>query len=816
MSDMPAGAGTPDGTEIAPDSAPMWQGSPPGSIYDYVRVASFSLGPDGRVEQWSERAAELLGVPAHEAIGRDPVEVFVPHELRERGHRKVAELLDGREWTGLVPYLRPTAAHAAGVPGAPGSADAFSAAGPGGASGATGPAGSAGMPGTAGPASTARTTGTANAAGTARTTGTATTTAPTGPTTTTSPAPGTTSAAPHHPAPHHPGQAGPYAAAPHGASYSTPHSAPPGVPQPCPELSPCPDLAPHGLPGQRSAEHDAAAGPYGLAEIYLMPTRNEHGERSALCIAVDVSALRQIETDLAASQAVFGQSPLGFFFADQDLRLMRVNECFARAFGRPVAWHRGRTPYDFLPRAEADRFSASLRRVIETGTPVTGMQIVGSRFGETERQRWQVSFYRLHGGSGRPIGVAGLVIDITGRRRAEQEAAGVRRNLALLNEAGARIGTSLDLETTARELLAVAVPQFCDLASVDLYQGLLAGDEAPPELWTARGTGRKREPGKGSAQLRRVAFASAVSAGPVPLSGYPDPDAGPDDLAGPVDLGIPGAGSPIGVSGTVSGQAGAPGTAAAGRADRAEKQDETGGAFGPYGPGSGRAHAPYGGRARGTGRRPVQVGEVHRYPPHSPCATALSTAQVRVIPGRDSSADPDGGSEFGALVQSTLAVPMVARDTVVGLAQFSRTKGSEPFGERDTALAVELAARAAVSIDNARLYRREHERALILQRSLLPPGDPEAAGLDIACRYLPGSEATEVGGDWFDVIELPGHRTALVVGDVMGRGLRAAVAMGELRTAVRTLAMLDLEPAEVMTALDEIAHGLGAVSYTHL
>src|SRR6185437_9810434 len=152
------------------------------------------------------------------------------------------------------------------------------------------------------------------------------------------------------------------------------------------------------------------------------------------------------------------------------------------------------------------------------------------------------------------------------------------------------------------------------------------------------------------------------------------------------------------------------------------------------------------------------------------------------------------------------------RDTVVGLVQFSRTKGSEPFGERDTALAVELAARAAVCIDNARLYRREHERALILQRSLLPPGDPEAAGLDIACRYLPGNTATEVGGDWFDVIELPGHRTALVVGDVMGRGLRAAVAMGELRTAVRTLALLDLEPADVLTALDEVARGLGSPS----
>ncbi len=307
------------------------------------------------------------------------------------------------------------------------------------------------------------------------------------------------------------------------------------------------------------------------------------------------------------------------------------------------------------------------------------------------------------------------------------EAAGkpddVRRALALLNAAGARIGNSLDLETTARELLDVAVPQFCDLASVDLYQDVLAGD-----------TPRPAGPADGSGELRRVAFASAVSEAPPAL---PRGDAGAgEEEASPVDLG---------------------------------------------------SH--------------------HCYAARSACATALRTGRVQHINGQDGTVP----AQFGAVVQCTLAVPMVARDRVLGLVQFSRTKGSEPFGERDAALAAELAARAAVCIDNARLYRREHERALILQRSLLPPGDPEAAGMDIACRYLPGNPATEVGGDWFDVIELPGHRTAIVVGDVMGRGLRAAVAMGELRTAVRTLAQTtDMEPAEVMGALDEIARGLGS------
>ncbi|MFE5712190.1 SpoIIE family protein phosphatase [Streptomyces sp. NPDC056501] len=553
----------------------VWQSSPPGSIYDYIRVASFSIGPDGLVEQWSRRAVDLFGVTAEEARGKDPVEAFMPADLRERGHRRVKEILDGKEWTGLVPFR---------------------------------------------------------------------------------------------------------------------------------------------MPGEEQ--------PHGIAEMYVMPSETETGERAALCIVVDVRALRRIETDLAASQAIFGQSPFGFLLFGTDLTVKRANQRFATVFGGSADDHRGRTVHDYLARSEADRMTAALRRVLETGESVTDLQIVGAAPGARDRRHWSINLYRVHSGSGRPIGVAGLGIDVTRRHNAAREAASARRNLALLNEAGARIGNSLDLEATARELLDVAVPGFCDLASVDLYQGLLTGDEAPPGRW---GCSHDVGYGAGSAELRRVAFASAVADTPLRTDEGHGPDSG---CCGPV---------------------------------------------------------------------PIEVGAVHRYPFNSPCAGALRTGRIRTVPGAD-----------GELVQSTLIVPMVAHDTVVGLVQFSRAKGSEPFGERDRALAVELAARAAVCIDNARLYRREHERALILQRSLLPPGDPEAAGLDIACRYLPGTTATEVGGDWFDVIELPGHRTALVIGDVMGRGLRAAVAMGELRTAVRTLAQLDLEPAEVLSHLDEIARGLGA------
>ncbi|MFD5325672.1 SpoIIE family protein phosphatase [Streptomyces sp. NPDC127092] len=636
-------------------SGVVWQSSPPGSIYDYIRVASFSIGPDGLVDQWSRRAVELFGVTAEEARGKDPVDAFMPADLRERGHRRVREILDGKEWTGLVPFR---------------------------------------------------------------------------------------------------------------------------------------------IPGENR--------PHGIAEIYVMPSETQTGERAALCIVVDVRALRRIETDLAASQAIFGQSPFGFLLFGTDLTVKRANRRFATVFGGSADDHRGRTVHDYLARPEADRMTAALRKVLETGESVADLQIVGAPPGSSDRRHWSVNLYRVHSGSGRPIGVAGLGIDVTRRQNAAREAASARRNLALLNEAGARIGNSLDLEATARELLDVAVPGFCDLAAVDLYQGLLTGDEAPPGRW---GSSHDVGYGSGSAELRRVAVASAVSHTPVRV-GKPRPsgDDEPNGSAG--HTASAGHAGSAGVAGTAGAAETTTHAGATGHAGASAHPGATGhhgatahpGAVGSTGSGASAGSVSVTGELC-CDESPIEVGSVHRYAFNSACAGALRTGRVRTVPGAD-----------GSLVQSTLVVPMVAHDTVVGLVQFSRAKGSEPFGERDRALAVELAARAAVCIDNARLYRREHERALILQRSLLPPGDPEAAGLDIACRYLPGTVGSEVGGDWFDVIELPGHRTALVIGDVMGRGLRAAVAMGELRTAVRTLAQLDLEPAEVLSHLDEIARGLGAPS----
>ncbi|MFF7637823.1 SpoIIE family protein phosphatase [Kitasatospora sp. NPDC008050] len=163
-------------------------------------------------------------------------------------------------------------------------------------------------------------------------------------------------------------------------------------------------------------------------------------------------------------------------------------------------------------------------------------------------------------------------------------------------------------------------------------------------------------------------------------------------------------------------------------------------------------------------------------------------------------------------LHSYVMVPLLARGRVLGGAEFMRLRNPEPFTPADVALAEELAARAAVCIDNARLYRRERDTALTLQRSLLPQRVHNPPGLEIAYRYLPASQLNEVGGDWFDVVPLSCGRVALVVGDVTGHGLRAAATMGQLRTVARTLITLDMDPARVLRRLDEAAAAAGAGS----
>ncbi len=449
-----------------------------------------------------------------------------------------------------------------------------------------------------------------------------------------------------------------------------------------------------------------------MVEFRNMRLLDSRGALYALGIATDSSTVRSLETDLALSTRLVSQSPIGLGVLDTGLRYVTVNPALERINGLPAAEHIGRHVREALPFVDTRRVEESMRAVLCTGTPLVDQFETGRSLADPDTERaWSVSYYRLEDPGGRVLGLATSVVDVTERHRAATEAARARCRLSVIADATVRIGTTLDLDRTARELADVSVPALADAASVDLLDSALDG-------------GRRSAPGTaGPALFRTLAVSTA----------YPD-------------QALPAA-SP--------------------------------------------------------------VGQLARYDRDRLVARCVDTGQEVLVP-RCSEEDLDrvaATAESARLlaeagVHSYLAVPLTARGEVLGALELKRAHNPVPFDDDDLLLARELAARAAVCIDNARWYQRQRQAALSLQRTLLPRRPPQRAGLRVAYRYLPAETAGEVGGDWFDVIPLNDDRTALVVGDVMGNGIQAAAAMGQLRTATRALSPLGLRPDELIQCVD--------------
>ncbi|MEU8587271.1 SpoIIE family protein phosphatase [Streptomyces sp. NPDC048664] len=447
-----------------------------------------------------------------------------------------------------------------------------------------------------------------------------------------------------------------------------------------------------------------------LVEFRNMRLLDNRGETYALGLAADQATVTQVERDAALSARLVSQSPIGLAILDPDLRYLTVNPALERMHGLPAVEHVGRRIKDILTFLDGEAIEERIRGVLETGEPVADRYVVGRPPSDPEHEHaWSVSFYRLEDSAGRVLGVANSVIDITERHRAAGEAAQARHRLALIAEASARVGTTLDVEQTAHELTQVVVPDLADAAAVHILDSALHVRAAPL-----------------AGPVRFHAVASST--------GHP---ARPPGVTRDEDL------------------------------------------------------VTYDGdhfitRCVHT-RRPVLVSQVTRRDlPHiahdARAAAALQAAGVHTY----------------------LAVPLVARGEVLGVLDLKRAGNLAPFDGDDVLLASELAARAAVSVDNARWYQSARSTALTLQRRLLPELPSRLRGLEIACRYQPAGAAGEIGGDWFDAIALPGDKTALVVGDVMGSGINAAASMGQLRSATRAFAELDLAPAEVLRHLDHL------------
>ncbi|WP_406471258.1 SpoIIE family protein phosphatase [Streptomyces sp. NBC_01615] len=451
-----------------------------------------------------------------------------------------------------------------------------------------------------------------------------------------------------------------------------------------------------------------------LVEFRNMRLLDDRGDVYALGLVADQAAVERIERDAALAMRLVSQSPVGLAILDPELRYVAVNPALERITGQSAAERLGRPVGEVLTFLDTDP-EARLRRVLETGESVVDRDIVCCPPADPDHEHaWSVSYYRLEDSGGRVLGLAYSVIDVTERHRAAAEAAQARQRLTLIARASASVGTTLDLETTARELADVVVPVLADVAAVDVLDSALDGRTAPYA---------------GPALFRALAVSAAQSTEAVRAA---DP----------------------------------PGGLASYDSDRLITQCV-------------------------RTRQPVLVPhttpqDLERIARHGEAASLLAAAGVH----------------------SYLAVPLLARGEVLGALDLKRTRNPAPFDDDDAFLAWELAARAAVCIDNARGYQAQRQAALTLQRSLLPERPSHLPGLEVACRYQPAGATSEIGGDWYDAIPLQGDRTALVVGDVMGSGIKAAATMGQLRSAVRAFAELALAPAEALHHLDHLTEGV--------
>jgi serine phosphatase RsbU (regulator of sigma subunit) len=227
----------------------------------------------------------------------------------------------------------------------------------------------------------------------------------------------------------------------------------------------------------------------------------------------------------------------------------------------------------------------------------------------------------------------------------------------------------------------------------------------------------------------------------------------------------------------------------------------------------------------------AQVGEQIHYPEGHFCQQAMARLDTIVVTDLDVDPRPAPSAESMAAARaagltSVVAAPLYARGELLGVMSLALSRLTDRedrnYGAPDRDLIGAIASRVAVAIDNAMLFETERQTALAFQKSLLPQVIPDLDGLEVACRYVPAKPLetqgqgiqTQVGGDWYDIIPLSAGRVGIVIGDVEGRGARAAAIMGQLRAALRAFAQDEKSPADIMRKLDEWCRSLAPADET--
>lgn len=396
--------------------------------------------------------------------------------------------------------------------------------------------------------------------------------------------------------------------------------------------------------------------------------------------------------DEAVLNALFKQAPTSLCVYDTDLRLRRFNPAAEGMQGVFDEHSLGLMPHEVWPDSNSVEFESCMRNVLESGVPLVDFDKRGRPPADPEHEHiFANSIFRLEDPLGHVVGLATTAVEITDQRSAEER-------IALLADASAVVGVSLDVVETGQQLADLSVPRFADATAVDVFKPVISGGEPDP----AR------------SDFRRVGMR------------YVD-------------------------SGTVRGQV-TPG---------------------------GEPRFPY----------PVSAGDRLTDEPRR--LTVL-------LPGDDG--EPLYRGTSGDLSAHSLVVPMKARRTVIGVVTFYRLGLGNPFSDFDVLTARDLASRAALAIDNARRYTREHSSVRVLQRQLLPYRPADQSAVETAHYFAPATS----GANWFDVIRASGARVALVVITTSEAGLSGAAAIGRLGAAIHALTDLGLDPEEVLARLDAL------------
>nr|WTB30162.1 SpoIIE family protein phosphatase [Streptomyces sp. NBC_00830] len=404
----------------------------------------------------------------------------------------------------------------------------------------------------------------------------------------------------------------------------------------------------------------------------------------------------------AVLEALFHQSPAGLLVLDTEMRILRVHAAppLREAPPEQIMGRHFTDVYDLSAPGEVE---AMLGGVLESGAPARG-RLVGVRPMDAPGPEYlfSISASRVEDSEGRILGVLAEVLDVTEREKA-------RARLRVFDSVREHVGRTLDVVAACEELVQAVVPDFADMAVVEVVEAVVRGED-PPSCPLGR-----------EVPLYRAAFGH--SGGEEQIQSHP-------------------------------------------------------------------------------------VGDVRALPFPTPYAQTLADLKPRLVAlGPDTpwlaAVPPRAEAIHACGARSLITTPLTLRGTVLGLMSLYRTDQADLYDEDDVALAVAMAAHTSLCIDNARRYTREHTIALTVQRHLLLSGAAAQTSVETAHMHVPPEVGG--GGGGFLTFPLPGARTALAVGEVVGQGILVATNMGQIRTAIRSLAALDLEPDELLARLNDTA-----------